>query len=309
MYRHQHLMVGLARNGADSALIRYAAMVVRLGTINKVCFVHVLPDSRDAVSPSSPACSSPACCEEVLTELQDEVKTHFTNVSGNVQVSYYVSHGPVLDRLLTHAADNHVDLLLVGQGREASGRRVLARRLAMKAPCSVWLMPSNVLPQLRCALVPVDFSENAADAVQVAASLARHNNPAECLLLHVYFNEAMCTFDGYEQVLREEKEQEYRQFIAPVSCPNVKLTPLFEEGLNVAHVIGRVATQRDVDLIVMSTRGRSRSAAILLGSVTEAVILEANIPLLAVKHFGARMGVLQALLDRRFRERGDLHTD
>jgi nucleotide-binding universal stress UspA family protein len=304
MYRHQHLMVGLAHNGEDIALIRYAAMVVRLGTINRVCFVHVLPDSRDTVAPTSPP-----CCEEVLTELQNEVKAHFTNVSENVKVTCYVSHGPVLDRLLTHAADNHVDLLLVGQGREASGRRVLARRLAMKAPCSVWLIPSNVLPQLRRVLVPVDFSENAADAVQVAGSLTRHNNPAECLLLHVYFNEAMCTFEGYEQVLQAEKEQDYRQFIAPISCPNVRLMPLFEEGVNVAHAIGRVAKQRDVNLIVMSTRGRSRSAAILLGSVTEAVILETSVPLLAVKHFGARMGVLQALLDRRFRERGDLHTD
>ena len=48
----------------------------------------------------------------------------------------------------------------------------------------------------------------------------------------------------------------------------------------------------------MGTRGRSRSAAILLGSVTEETIIETGLPLLAVKHFGARMGVLQALLDR-----------
>jgi hypothetical protein len=30
---------------------------------------------------------------------------------------------------------------------------------------------------------------------------------------------------------------------------------------------------------------------------------------LAVKHFGARMSVLQALLDRRFLHSGGLHTD
>jgi hypothetical protein len=59
----------------------------------------------------------------------------------------------------------------------------------------------------------------------------------------------------------------------------------------------------------MATRGRSRSAAILLGSVTEEMIIQARVPLLAVKHFGARMGVVQALLDRRFWQRGGLHTD
>ncbi len=89
----------------------------------------------------------------------------------------------------------------------------------------------------------------------------------------------------------------------------MKVTPLFEEGVNVAHTIGRVAQRQGADLIVMATRGRSRSAAILLGSVTEEMIIETRVPLLAVKHFGARLSVLQALLDRKFRHRGDLHTD
>jgi hypothetical protein len=70
-----------------------------------------------------------------------------------------------------------------------------------------------------------------------------------------------------------------------------------------------VADREGADLIVMSTRGRSRSAAILLGSVTEETIIESRLPLLAVKHFGARMGVLEALLDRRFLRAPGLHTD
>jgi hypothetical protein len=68
-------------------------------------------------------------------------------------------------------------------------------------------------------------------------------------------------------------------------------------------VIGRVAAREGADLVVMATRGRSRSAAILLGSVAEETIVETRVPLLVVKHFGARMGVLQALLDRSFRRR------
>jgi hypothetical protein len=51
----------------------------------------------------------------------------------------------------------------------------------------------------------------------------------------------------------------------------------------------------------MSTRGRSRSAAILLGNVTEAVIVEARTPLLIVKRFGAKLNLLETLLDRAFR--------
>ena len=87
----------------------------------------------------------------------------------------------------------------------------------------------------------------------------------------------------------------------------VKITPLFVEAPNVAHAIHRVATDQSVDLKVMATRGRSRSAAILLGSVTEGVIIEARTPLLVVKHFGARLGLLQLLLDRTFRQKGSPH--
>ena len=77
--------------------------------------------------------------------------------------------------------------------------------------------------------------------------------------------------------------------------------------MDIARTIHRVASEQAVDLKVMSTRGRSRSAAILLGSVTEGVITEARTPVLAVKHFGAQLGLLQVLLDRTRRTEGEPH--
>jgi outer membrane protein OmpA-like peptidoglycan-associated protein len=52
-----------------------------------------------------------------------------------------------------------VDLILVGHGRGHSGKRALARRLAMKAPCSVWVVPEGAPARLNRILVPVDFSD------------------------------------------------------------------------------------------------------------------------------------------------------
>ena len=66
----------------------------------------------------------------------------------------------------------------------------------------------------------------------------------------------------------------------------------------------RVAEEQSAGLIVMGTRGRSRSAAVLLGSETEHVIMESRIPVLAVKRSGTRVKMLQALRDRRLHERG-----
>jgi nucleotide-binding universal stress UspA family protein len=294
-------MVALARTKADADLIQYAAMVVRLGTATAVRFVHVLPSADGRLAANDH--------DSVLASLRAGVPLHFTGVPETAQLSYDVLHGPLVDQLLTYAAENQVDLLLVGHKAATPGRRALARRLAMKAPCSVWMVPENSPPAFSRILAPIDFSEESADTLRVVTSMARLSGHTDCLALHVYFNEAVVSYEGYNHVLRGEEEQAYRKFIAPINCQGVKVTPLFEEGYNTAHVIQRVADREGADLIVMATRGRSRSAAILLGSVTEQMIIETRVPLLVVKHFGARLGVLQALLDRRFQQKGGLRAD
>lgn len=292
MFDFQHLMVGLSRSAEDAGLIRYTARVASWDGVKEVRFVHVQP-AAPAAEPH----------ERVLADIQAATKTSLTGLSGSAHVSWEVLAGPLLDRLLEVAAEKEKDVLLVGHRRDHPGRSALARRLAMKAPCSVWMVPGGAAADIRRILVPIDFSGHAADTLRVATRLAQRLGLKECLALHVYFNEATVTFEGYDTVIRGQEDKAFRDFLTPIDCRGVCVTPLFEEGANVAHAIGRVAEREGVDLIVMGTRGRSRSASILLGSVTEDTIIDTRIPLLVVKHFGARMGVLEALLDKSFRQR------
>lgn len=301
MHRFRRLAVGLSRNESDAPLIRYAAMVCRLGTVEEVSFIHVL--SR-AAAPLPMVVDHAGVQQELLRSVQEQ----FSPAPPAVRVTCDVLDGPLTDQLLGYTAQQQIDLLLVGHGRSHSGRRALARRLAMKAPCSVWMVPEDSPPALSKILVPVDFSEHSADTMRVACSMAKLSGATHCYALHVYFNEAVVTYEGYDAVLRGEEEEAWRKFIAPIDCQGVALTPLFEESAQVANAIGRIAEREGVDLIVMGTRGRSRSASILLGSVTEDMIIDTQVPLLAVKHFGARMGVLQALLDRKFLWASGMHT-
>jgi SulP family sulfate permease len=281
MHRFQQLMVGLADQSADTDLIQYVSAVVRLGTARAVHFVHVRQGPGDAT----------------LEQAQVRVRAHFEPGSVPVEVSCEVVEGPLEDRLLACALERKTDLILVGHGRGRSGRKSLARRLAMKAPCSVWMVPEASPAVMQRVLVPVDFSEPSADALAVAAELLRLQGVGELLSLHVYFNEAIASFAEYADALREREEALLRNFDDCLAGLRVPIRPLVEQGANVAHVITRAAERHGADLVVMSTRGRSRSAAVLLGSVTEDVIIETHQPLLVVKHFGARLGLLQALLD------------
>jgi nucleotide-binding universal stress UspA family protein len=199
---------------------------------------------------------------------------------------------------LEFSVEQEVDLILLGHRPQHSGRRALARRLAMKAPCSVWMVPDQAASGIERILVPIDFSAHSADALSVATSLARLCGVAQCLALHVYFDPGVARYDEYDAVLRGQEQQAFAKFIASIDCQGVQVEPLFVEGPHVAHAILRTAQERQIDLIVMSTRGRTRSAAILLGSETDHTLIETQTPILVVKHFGAHLGLLRALLNK-----------
>ncbi|HKB01122.1 MAG TPA: SulP family inorganic anion transporter [Gemmataceae bacterium] len=291
----ERILVGLTRPEVDRELVAYASLAARLGPAREVRFTRLLPSAADRDS------------DQVRSDLRAAVRPHFTGVPNPPPVSYDALGLPLMDRLLEHVADQQIDLILVGERRGPADRNAFARRLAMKAPSSVWLVPDGAPATIRRVLVPIDFSEPAADSLRVAAAIARRAG-AECLALHVYFNEATVTYEEYDQVIRGQEREAFERFVAPIDLQGVQVTPLFEEGANVAHAITRVGERHGADLIVMSTRGRSRSAAVLLGSVTEEMIVKTPVPLLAVKHFGTRMGVLQALLGKKFWHQGELHT-
>lgn len=301
MHRYQRLMVALTHSRTDENLIRHAASFIRLGSTREVCFVQILPSSATPRSASDRY--------RILAQLQEEVQSHFVDLPLTVQLSYELISGPLMDSLLTAVTEKHVDLLLVGPELDSSSSRALTRRLAMKAPCSVLLLPEEPTGKMQRILVAIDFSKPAADSVAVAASLARLRGIAEVVALHIYFNETLVNYEGYDQVLRGEEEDAYRKFISPIDCQGVKILPIFQEGANVANAIKRAANEQSADLIIMSTRGRSQSASILLGSVTEELIETTHVPLLAVKHFGHSMRLIDALLDKQFQKRDGLRTD
>jgi nucleotide-binding universal stress UspA family protein len=121
----------------------------------------------------------------------------------------------------------------------------------------------------------------------------------------VEFNHAVVSFDEMEEIAAEDRDRAFGLFIAPINLHGIWLKPLFVDSPNVAQTIIRIAVEQACDLIVMGTRGRSPSAAVLLGSETEHCLMATPVPLLAVKHFGAHLSLLQALRDDRVRKRGE----
>jgi len=301
MKRNQRTLVALSGTDSDRSLVMYARMLATLGFARHYYFVHIRTPARIAEEGHSDDKFHHAC--------ESLVHEEFGTPRPDVLSSCHIVIGVRVDELIHFATENRCDLVLLGHRKTRSGQRSLARRLAMIAPCSVLMVPDQAPITLTSVLAPIDFSDHSADSLEVAVSIAAAASLESCLALHVFADNSMVRYDEHTNELRKNEQEAFQKFIAPIDRHGVNVEPAFVEGNNVAATILRVAERHRTDLLVMNTRGRSRAASILLGSVTSQVIVESPIAVLAVKHFGAMLNLFQALQQSQFWNRPNPKTN
>lgn len=123
-------------------------------------------------------------------------------------------------------------------------------------------------------MVPLDGSQLAEMALPIAVSLAEKSGAEICLVTVASGKPGDLVYDDSELYLEEVSESLRQSGFG--SC--------FHIGTGTAvDTIVRVVDEQRVDLIVMTTRGRSGIARGILGSVTDAVISEVSIPVYVVR--------------------------
>ena len=137
-------------------------------------------------------------------------------------------------------------------------------------------------------IVPIDFSEHSEYALKTSAKLAKKNN-AEILALHMLeMSDIMLTAsDGlqYEKVVYFMKlsEQKFENFLKKDYLKDIKVTPIIKH-FKVFSEVNDVAQKHDADLIVMGSHGSSGVKEFFIGSNTERVVRNSDIPVLVVKN-------------------------
>lgn len=140
--------------------------------------------------------------------------------------------------------------------------------------------------QLKRILVPVDFSDCAAKALQYALPFARQFG-ATLLVTHViqpYIPIPEMTGVDVELIeaqMREAAERELK--VVRQALPGDVVS---EQVLRIGHPqteIIRAAQELNADLIIVATHGRSGLAHVFLGSTAERVIRHAGCPVLVVR--------------------------
>jgi len=148
---------------------------------------------------------------------------------------------------------------------------------------------------IRRILYPTDFSERSVVAIPLALDLAGLYGaelhclhvvdvPGEFILEDSYMLPLTTEYRPDYDEVKKAAEAHLNQFIAQ-HMPDV------QDSVKKAVIIGKpfaeiihYARDRDIDLIVLGTHGRSALGSMLLGSVAEKVVRKAPCAVLTVRH-------------------------
>jgi nucleotide-binding universal stress UspA family protein len=151
---------------------------------------------------------------------------------------------------------------------------------------------SNSKIQMSKILVPIDGSEYSINAAKYAAKIAKDEN-AELFCIHVitpripygYATSAASTTDQYHEDINNMVESWFEK-VRDIANNEGIYAVKTETFIDVKSVIGSIidyASRKDIDLIVIGTKGRTGLKRFLMGSVANGVVQHAHCPVLLVR--------------------------
>ncbi len=218
---------------------------------------------------------------------------HYTASLGQ-SVTTMHRRGEPAEEIANLAEEEGADLLLMGYPRRSYVERVLLGRTTAKviglSPCDVLMIPEDAEVNFRRILVGVDGSPHSMAAGQRALELAMSYGgevhgltvldvPVDRSLLYGVFDEARHKNFTALQVLARQGEK----LGIPV------LTEL-REGAPYEKIV-KYSEEKNIDLIVLGSYGRTAFPRFLVGSVVERVAALSPLPTLVVKRVNGGLGI------------------
>jgi nucleotide-binding universal stress UspA family protein len=140
--------------------------------------------------------------------------------------------------------------------------------------------------KIRKILAPTDLSDLSLAGVTYALELAQSQG-AEVILYYVVGiadHWPRAEFDPIRDLVADQKrwlDRFVKEQLADLSA-QVKVRQIVEIGVAYKRIVEK-ATEEGVDMIIMSTHGRSGLDHMMIGSVTEKVVRRATCPVLSIR--------------------------
>ena len=263
----------------------------------EVTAIHVLP----AWAPPASLATYPGWMmgvPEARAVITNELRTLVEPfAAGGNPVRQHTSVGDAAWEIVRYADESRSDLVVIGtHGRSGFDRFALgsvAEKVLRKASCPVLTLPPGLARAVgdityRQILCPTDFSECSERALEFAVALAKKANAA-VTALHV-----VDALDGEQELQGPKYVADFRRLqcdgahdslralLSDHASGDCRVTKHVVLGRPYREIL-RLATERQVDLIVMGVRGRGPVDLTLFGSTTNQVVRRATCPVITVR--------------------------
>jgi nucleotide-binding universal stress UspA family protein len=209
--------------------------------------------------------------------------------------------GKPSQELLRIVEAEDADLLLLGRmsGPAASDRGLEGQDILRHAACTTLVLPEGRPIALGHAVVGVDFSRSSIQALQAAAALFERVTPIFAYQLGQGLAYGGLTHEDTASKLEQGALRHYQERVLGSLGSVEGVEPLrVMESDRASDALLQVSAELDADAIVMGSHGRTRLAALLLGSTAERIGVRSPQPVLVVRDKAERLGLLGSLIHR-----------
>jgi len=227
------------------------------------------------------------------SEILDEQARSIVSRDG-LDCEALIVEGDPFEGITSAADDFRADLVIIGPHRRQALKDVFvgttAERVVRSSRCPVLMANGVPAGAYRHALVAVDFSPCAADALRAVTDLGIGRSVAVSVV-HVFeapgtsaMMRGSVDADRVADYLEGEQDSASRKLDAFLSSTGMDPIGRFvrQVDTSVATSVTDAALEASADLIVVGTSGRSGIANLLLGSVAQQVLRSATVDVLAV---------------------------
>lgn len=294
-------MVGLDLTEMDDIIIKKLAKISGILGIEKLYFIHVAKDLSipkeliekypDLLVPTD---------ESIKAEIKGIIKEN--DFPSDLEMEVIVEEGKPMETVLRWAKLKDVDVLIMGRKEELEGSGSLAKTMAHRAPCTVLFLPEKFNSGMpKKLLLPLDFSGHSVLTLEFAQRLSEEIG-AELLGMHVYsvpmgYYKTGKSHEEFAEIMETNAKNDFHKFLAKHKIPEFECVFILKQDGNEGQFIIDTAIENGADMILMGSRGRTASAAVLLGSFAEKLVNSNNkVPMLIFKKKGETMSFLDALM-------------
>lgn len=296
----KHWLISLDLSNMDDILIGYSAFLTSVIKPDTITFFHTIesgPTALEIVEQFPEISSKEEFDHLIRNELKDKIAGYFDDES--IEIRVVLKEGKPTDQIIEIVQSLEPDLLFMGKKIGYLGEGVIPKRILKYVPCSVLFVPENSRYSLENILVPVDFSEQTANAIITADELL-NGTEGTITAQHIYHYRAQ--FFPYILSPEEKKEiddkirEKLQKFKNQYDLPsNVNYVLSQHKQGKIADVVYHQAMSDQADLIIVASKSEKLTSFVRHDFTDKMLDYAFGIPLLIQKNKEKHQKFLQSL--------------